>query len=140
LAALYVSLGRQLVPLVAEYRADVEDKARQALDMPVTLGRLEGEWQGFSPRLLAHDVLPGEGDSAMRLDQIALKPDLAASLWARELRLDSLEFGGVHLSLVEDAEGKWRVKGLPERAEQPPPDPQKILAALQQVRGLALHD
>lgn len=140
LAALYVSLGRQLVPLVAEYRADVEDKARQALDMPVTLGRLEGEWQSFAPRLLAHDVLLGEGDSAMRLDQIALKPDLAASLWARELRLDSLEFGGVHLSLVEDAEGKWRVKGLPERAEQPPPDPQKILAALQQVRGLALRD
>ena len=31
LVALYVSLGRELVPLVAEYRADVESKAEQAL-------------------------------------------------------------------------------------------------------------
>lgn len=140
LAALYVSLGRQLVPLVAEYRAEVEEKARQALDMPVALGKLEGQWKGFAPRLLAHDVLLGEGDSAMRLDQIVLKPDLAASLWARDWRLDSLEFDGVHLSLAEDADGQWRVKGLPERSEQAPADPQKILTALQQVRGLALRD
>ncbi len=28
LVALYVSLGRELIPLVAEYRTDVEDKAR----------------------------------------------------------------------------------------------------------------
>lgn len=47
LAALYVSLGRELVPLVAEYRLDAEDKAREALAMPVQIGALEGLWQGF---------------------------------------------------------------------------------------------
>ena len=34
LAALYVSLGRQLVPLVAEYRGEVQEKAREALGEP----------------------------------------------------------------------------------------------------------
>jgi uncharacterized protein YhdP len=34
LMALYVSLGRQLTPLVAEYRADIETKASAALGMP----------------------------------------------------------------------------------------------------------
>ncbi|MBU2014494.1 MAG: TIGR02099 family protein, partial [Gammaproteobacteria bacterium] len=140
LAALYVSLGRQLVPVIAEYRAEVQEKAQAALGMPIALGRLEGRWEGFAPRLLAHDVLLGEGDSAMRLDRIAIVPDLAASLWARAWRLSRLEFSGVQLSVAEDAEGKWRVEGLPTRTEQKPPEPQKILESLQRVRGLAVRN
>ena len=140
LAALYVSLGRQLVPLVAEYRAQVQERAQQLLAMPVTLGRLEGRWEGFAPRLLAHDVLLGEGDGAMRLDRLAIIPDLAGSLWARELRLASLEFEGVHLVLAETADGTWRIDGLPAREAQPSPDPQQLLAALQKIGGLELLD
>ena len=127
LAALYVSLGRQLVPLVAEYRTELQERVRTALDMPVTVGRLEGRWEGLAPRLLVHDVLLGEGDSAMRLDRIAVVPDLAGSLWARSWRLSSLEFSGVHVSVLESEDGKWQVKGLPERDDATPPDPQKIL-------------
>lgn len=140
LAAFYVSLGRQLVPLVAEYRAEVQEKAQAALGMPITLGRLEGRWEGFAPRLLAHDVLLGEGDSALRLDRIAIVPDLAGSLWAREWRLSRLELSGVQLSVAEDAEGKWRVEGLPTRTEQKPPEPQKMLESLQRVRGLVVRN
>lgn len=140
LAAFYVSLGRQLVPLVAEYRAEVQEKAQAALGMPITLGRLEGRWEGFAPRLLAHDVLLGEGDSAMRLDRIAIVPDLPGSLWARAWRLNRLELSGVQLSVAEDAEGKWRVEGLPIRTEQKPPEPQKMLESLQRVRGLVVRN
>ncbi len=140
LAAFYVSLGRQLVPLVAEYRAEVQEKAQAALGMPIALGRLEGRWEGFAPRLLAHDVLLGEGDSAMRLDRIAIVPDLAGSLWARAWRLNRLELSGVQLSVAEDAEGKWRVEGLPTRTEQKPPEPQKMLESLQRVRGWVVRN
>jgi uncharacterized protein YhdP len=56
LLALYVSLGRQLVPLVAEYRLEVQNKARELLNVPIELGNLEGRWEGFSPRLLAHEA------------------------------------------------------------------------------------
>ena len=42
LLALYVSLGRQLVPLVAEYDAQIEARASEALGMPVRIGSLEG--------------------------------------------------------------------------------------------------
>lgn len=140
LLALYVSLGRQLVPLVAEYRLEIQDKARELLDMPVALGRLEGRWEGFSPRLLGHDVILGEGDAAVRLDRLALVPDVAASLLSRQLQLKAVEFTGVHLSLVQNSEGKWRVDGLPERDEQPPADSAKLLAELQRIRNLRLLD
>ena len=42
LTALYVSLGRELTPLIAEYRVEVQNKARETLGMPLTIGSLEG--------------------------------------------------------------------------------------------------
>lgn len=142
LAALYVSLGRQLVPLVAEYRLEVQDKARAVLSMPVTLGRLEGRWEGFSPRLVAHDVLIGSGNSAVRLNSLAVVPDVAGSLWARDLRLAVLELKGVQLNLTQAADGRWQVDGLPETETdaRPPPDLQKVFTELSKVRRLALFD
>ena len=56
LAALYVSLGRELVPLVAEYRDEVQVRAQAAVGMPLSIGHLEGGWSGFDPILTAHDV------------------------------------------------------------------------------------
>ncbi|MFH7429039.1 hypothetical protein, partial [Pseudomonas syringae group genomosp. 7] len=44
LAALYGSLGRQLAPLAAEYRVDVESRASSALGLPLSIGSLEGSW------------------------------------------------------------------------------------------------
>ena len=43
-----------------------------------------------------------------RGDIIAVVPDLAGSLWARSWRLSSLEFSGVHLSVLEGEDGKWQ--------------------------------
>ena len=60
LAALYVSLGRELVPMVAEYRLELEDRASAQLGVPVRIGSLEGRWQGFAPLLVARDVRLGE--------------------------------------------------------------------------------
>ena len=142
LAALYVSLGRQLVPLVAEYRLEAQDKARELLDMPVTLGRLEGSWEGFAPRLVVHDALLGSGDAAVRLDSLSIVPDLPASLWARKLRLAAVELNGVQLNLIQTEDGQWRVEGLPrrERTDASPPDLEKLFAELARVRRLALFD
>jgi uncharacterized protein (TIGR02099 family) len=140
LLALYVSLGRQLVPLVAEYRPEVQSKARELLEMPVMLGRLEGRWAGLSPRLVAHDVILGEGDQAMRLDQLTLVPDVVGSLLARRVRLSSVELGGLHLGLRQDGEGRWHVQGLPERGAQRPSDLSGLLSRLQDIRQLRLLD
>ena len=140
LLALYVSLGRQLVPLIAEYRPEVQSRAREMLDMPVMVGRLEGGWSGLSPRLVAHDVILGEGDRALRLDQLILVPDVPGSLLARGVRLSSLELSGLHLVLQEDDQGRWHVEGLPERGEQPSMDLSGLLSRLEDIRQLRLLD
>lgn len=139
LTALYVSLGRQLVPLVAEYRGEVETEARAALNMPLSIGSLEGRWHGFTPTLLAHDVMVGEGASALRLDNVRAVPDIWASLLAREVRIAHLEFNGLQLSLKEDKDGHWALQGLPVKDDKPF-DPEQLLTQMQAVAELSLLD
>ena len=139
LTALYVSLGRELTPLVAEYRAEAEDKAQQALGLPVHIGSLEGSWSGLSPVLLARDVMLGEGANALRLDQVRVAPDVVASVLAREVRIGRLELNGLNLSLKENQQGQWQLEGFAVQKEQPL-DPEQLLNRLQMVSELSLLD
>ncbi|MCU1741890.1 MULTISPECIES: YhdP family protein [unclassified Pseudomonas] len=139
LVALYASLGRQLVPLVAEYRAEIESKAQAAVGLPLSIGSLEGRWHGLAPVLLAHDVKVGEGASALLLDKVQVVPDLWASLRAREVRIAHLELGGLQLSLKEDQDGHWALQGLPVQDDQPL-DPAQLLTRLQMVKQLSVLD
>ncbi len=139
LTALYVSLGRELTPLIAEYRVEVQNKAREALDMPLTIGSLEGRWSGMRPVLLAHDVMVGEGNSALRLDQVQVVPDMWASLLNREIRLAHVQLDGLQLSLRQDQNGHWALEGLPVQDDQPL-DPEQLLNQLQRVARVSLLD
>lgn len=140
LAALYVSLGRELVPLVAEYRDEVQGKAQAALGMPLSLGSLEGRWRGMAPLLLLHDVQLGAGAGRVRLDQVRVQPDVLGSLLARQLRIANLELEGLQLSLRQDEAGAWRVEGLPAREKPTPVEPQQLLQGLQRVATISLLD
>src|SRR4051812_11153655 len=80
LLALYVSLGRQLLPMVSDYRPALVARASQALGMPVSIGRLEGTWGGLAPIVVAQDVTLGAGPSALHLDRVRVVPALWRSL------------------------------------------------------------
>ena len=139
LVALYVNLGRELVPLVAEYRAEVESKARDALGLPLRVGSLEGGWSGMGPVLMAHDVVVGEGANALYLDQVRVVPDVWTSLLSRAVRIEHLELNGLKLSLKEGADGQWALEGLPVQQNQPL-DPEQLLNQMQMVSRLSVLD
>lgn len=141
LAALYVSLGRALVPLVAEYQGEVERRASEALGQPLHIGALAGRWQGFSPQLELRDVqLEAEGE-ALHLERLRLVPDVLASLRTRSLRIARVELQGLQLGLRQESDGAWRLKGL-KRAASPRPavDPAKVLGALLAPRQVVVLD
>jgi uncharacterized protein (TIGR02099 family) len=139
LAALYVSLGRQLAPLVAEYRTDIESKVATALQMPVSIGGLEGTWHGFAPIFVARDVVVGQGSNSMRLEHVRAVPDFWASVRARQVRIARLELDGLQLSLKEDKDGHWALQGLPV-SDDKPFDPQQLLTQMQVISRLTLFD
>lgn len=141
LTALYVSLGRALVPLVAEYRAELESRVGAALGQPLHIGALEGRWRGLTPQLLLSDLqLEADGET-LHLDQLRVEPDVFASLRSRSLRVASVEIRGLRLALVEEDDGRWRLKGL-KRASEPraPLDPARLFALLLAPARLALLD
>ncbi len=140
LLALYVSVGRELTPLVAEYQAEIEARAEQTLGMPVRIGRVTGGWQRFAPVLLVHDVSLGEQASAVHLQQVRVIPDVLASLLAGQIMLADLQVDGLRISVREGADGQWRLDGLPARAESSTPalSPGVLLAGLQRVGWLSL--
>ncbi|WP_460140278.1 YhdP family protein [Pseudomonas sp. S2_E01] len=139
LMALYVSLGRELTPLVAEYQAEVEAKGSAALGMPLNIGSLEGSWAGFAPILFARDVMVGEGANALHLDQVRVVPDIWASLLAREVRIAHLELNGLKINLKEGEDGHWALEGLPVQGDQPL-DPEQLLNRMQIVQQLSVLD
>ncbi|MBS7663866.1 TIGR02099 family protein [Pseudomonas lalucatii] len=138
LAALFVSLGRELVPWVAEYRLEAEDRGRALLGVPLEIGSLEGRWQGFAPLLIGRDVRLGEGPGALHLDQLRLRPDVLASLLARQLRVASLELEGLQLGVHQDEQGAWSLKGLAPGGEGAGVEVAELLGRLQRVERLSL--
>ncbi|WP_445672605.1 YhdP family protein [Pseudomonas inefficax] len=139
LVALYVSLGRELMPLVAEYRADVQSKAEQALGLPVHIGALEGSWSGLAPVLRVRDLQLGEGATALRLDDVKVVPDIWASVTAREVRLARIRLGGLQLILRENEQGGWSLEGLPHK-DDAPFDPAEALQRLRQLGRIDVFD
>lgn len=140
LAALYVSLGRELVPLVAEYRDEAQVRGTAALGMPLAIGRLEGNWSGLAPVFSAHDVLLGEGAAAVHLSQLRLVPDIWGSLLARQPRIASVQLQGLRLSLRQDAEGRWALAGLPQREPAAPLEGRTLIDALSMLSRVSLLD
>ncbi|WP_296272093.1 YhdP family protein [Pseudomonas sp. UBA6323] len=139
LAALYVSLGRELVPLVAEYRLELEDRATEQLGVPVRIGSLEGRWRGFAPVLVARDVRLGAEGAGLSLERVQLLPDVSGSLLARQPRIAHLQVDGLQLNVQQNAEGGWQLQGLPQR-DGPEPNVERLLKQLQMVHRISLLD
>lgn len=138
LAALYVSLGRELVHWVAEYRDEVQARAQTALGLPLRIGSLEGGWRGFAPVIHARDVEIGEGAERVRLDHVRLVPDVISSLLERQPRLAALTLQGLSLGLRQGADGSWRLEGLPHRGGAF--DVEQALLQLKRIARISLLD
>lgn len=140
LLALYVSVGRELTPLVAEYQSEIEARAQQALGFPLRIGRLEGSWEHFAPVLLVHDVTLGEAASALHLQTVRVIPDVLGSLLNRQIKIADLQVDGLRLNLQQGDDGQWALAGLPagNKSATPVLSPAFILAGLQRVDWLSL--
>lgn len=138
LAAVYVSLGRVLMPMVADYRQELQDKATEALKMPVSIGRLEGGWHGFTPELIARDVRIGEAQEVLHLSSVGVSPDILQSLIRRQPRISILTVEGLKLTVNEDPQGAWSVAGLAQQKSSTAVDMTQVLQQLKSLDQVSL--
>lgn len=119
-AAAYVSLGRQFVPAIADYRVELLAWAEEATGRAISVDSLSGEMQGSQPvlkmqGLRVHEQQDPTSPTLLALDNVTARVDIWASLWERRLVMDALQIEGLALELVEDADGRWRLHGMGER-------------------------
>ncbi|MCP5358429.1 MAG: TIGR02099 family protein [Pseudomonadales bacterium] len=143
--AVYVSLGRQLMPYVNNYRADIEAELSLRLGQTVQIAVLDGHWRGFNPVLDLQKVsiaAPGTSDApaqALQLDFMTLEVDAVGSLLTRTLQLSSIDIESPALTLVEGNDGRWQLLGF-ESSGEVSLSPDQVLDLVSRVRDLTLSN
>src|SRR5574340_743522 len=113
-SALAIILLRYwLLPDVEQYHDRITAALTEAIGNTVTIGRIEGDWQGLQPYLSLADVhiLNEQRQAALVLPRVDASVSWM-SLFAAELRLASLEIRRPELLIRRDAQGKLFVGGM----------------------------
>ena len=103
-----------LLPNVGQYQEQITAALSNAIGNPVTIGRIDADWQGFRPRLKLDDVriLDEQRQPALVLPRIDGSVSWL-SLFTAGLRLDSLEIDKPELLIRRDVRGRVFIGGIP---------------------------
>ncbi|MBU2705465.1 TIGR02099 family protein [Zooshikella marina] len=116
LVALYVSLGRFLLPHLSDYREELAQTLTEYFSAEVSIGQLAGSWQGFNPALVATDVVvkspQAPQQNTLSAKQIILSFDTLGSILAGSLVFEQLEVNGANVQLQEYSAKQWRLRGF----------------------------
>lgn len=143
--ALYVSLGRQLLPLVSYWQDDLQQLLSTQLKTGVTIDQLEGSWQGLGPKLKLKGLEIKHKDddslSVLGLAELNLAIDISASLYNFNLVFSDISFNGIGVHLEQNEQGQWWVKGLPKSDKKADPNTlDKLLDVLLLQKHIAISN
>jgi uncharacterized protein (TIGR02099 family) len=119
-ALLLLTLRYSILPGIERYHEQITTAASAAIGQPLTIGKIEADWDGLRPRLLLSDVqiLDKQGNVALNLPHLEDTVSWT-SLPALELRFYSLVIDSPDLSVRRDAQGLWYVAGILLTAQSP---------------------
>lgn len=142
--AVYVSLGRQLLPYVGNYHSDIETQLSAQLGQEVKIGSIAGTWRRFNPILSLHDVaisapLDDSGQPVLFLDTLTLELSTWASLLDWRWHLSSIDIANPELTLQEGDDGRWQLHGFENGAQQGL-SPEQMLDMVARVNELTLSN
>ena len=119
LMAIAVSSLRLLMPLVEDYRGELEARLSRMLGQPVSIATLDASWRGFEPLLVLHQVALLSDDrsrSLLRFDSAKIGVDLWASLRQARFVPGTLIISGARIHLSRHADGRISIASLPATA------------------------
>jgi len=119
--AIVVITAREMLPVINSYQTQINDYLSEKTGLAVNIHRLNGLWQGFTPRVeLENVVIAGANgsDDAITLDRVVAELQIGKTLINLSPVWRSLTAGKIHLNLVEDDRGRWSIAGHPLASEQ----------------------
>lgn len=140
LAALYQSLGRYLAPQLARYEQQIEVELSRLLKHQVQFGHISASWRGWSPVLYATQVVVGEGDTRVELEELRFAPDMLRSLFGLSWYVGELSVRGLQLELAQEADGSWQILRQTLGSSADAPSGEFSLQPLAQVSKFSLLD
>lgn len=135
--AVLLTVARVWAPSLGGYGHDIETAASDALQRPLSIGRVEATWRGLRPVIrLRNVVIAGMHDmQPLGVREIQISIDTVHFLKTRELRFADIDIIGVALTLARDESGRLM---LEEFAGEHKADVEfGVLAAMSR---LSIHD
>jgi uncharacterized protein (TIGR02099 family) len=113
-ASMVLTLRYWVLPHIDEYRELIVAGLVRATHQRVEIGRIEGEWDGYRPRLVLRDVslFDMQGQERLKLEEVDSTLSWL-SLFAGELRFNSIELANLRLEIRRDRSGQLLVAGIP---------------------------
>lgn len=110
---LALVLRYAVLPNVDNYRGDIQSALGRALQLPVTIQRIEADWQGWRPRLTLQglEIRDRQQRQALSFNQVQAVLGWSSALLL-EPHLYRLEIQAPQLAVRRDREGRLFVAGL----------------------------
>ena len=114
LGAVLLSIARVVLPMMDEYRLQLQTWASSTIGYPVEVGKLDIAWRGWGPELRLEDftLRDATGETLLNAEKVGLGINLLRTALAGELRLSLASIVGTHLSLVRLESGRIVLEGF----------------------------
>ena len=115
-----IFIGRQSIGQLDQLRPALKTLISSSTGMQVELSPISGEWPNLIPviELQAVDLLDIDGESVFRLEHGRADLDILKSIQQQTTIWRDLSVEKLELSLVENAQGNWRLKGFVGQSDQ----------------------
>jgi uncharacterized protein (TIGR02099 family) len=130
--ALLVALANQFLPAVERHPDTVARWLSERVGQPVRFTAIDARWTRAGPRFALDGLVVGEGERRLAVGRAHLQVSVYSGLFPG-MPLTEISVDGLSLTLHQDADGRWRISGLPEPA-QVGADPFDALAAFGELR------
>jgi uncharacterized protein (TIGR02099 family) len=117
--ALLVGVANQLLPMVERHPDRIAAWLSERVGEPVSFSKARAEWTRRGPRFILDDLHVGKGDTELGIGRAQLQVAMYSGLLPGR-PLTELKIRDLLLTLVQDAEGRWSVVGLPGQAVSDP--------------------
>src|SRR5262245_16210721 len=109
-AVVVLSLRYWVLPHINDYRDYIVTGLARTAHQSIAIGRIEGEWYGYRPRLILRDLslLDATGRERLKLEEVDSTLSWL-SLFSGELRFSSIEVEQLSLEVRVDASGALTV-------------------------------
>lgn len=111
-AAALVGVARLAFPYVERFKPEVEQWLSARVGGEVSIGGIEGEWTPTGPRLLLHNLIIGERDTALAFSEADVSVDLYSWMLPSSGGTTALRLHADEINLERQLDGTILISGL----------------------------